>query len=221
MRSDAEEQRRSERSRAKNRRAAQSARAAGAAGTAACASHRSMRRRRAIGGRTRHVCFFFDIRRVWKIIAARRGRGLYGCRLADAAQTARRIAVHREIDMDVIVVERVRSRREHGREMLAGAGLHVAQERLRLLVAARPVAHDRDRAAVRQNEAADVERIAEGMFGQRRAHLVVHAAAGIGAHRVDLRDIGPEARRAPPAARHRQARRRVRRSSSSRASPWN
>ena len=54
--------------------------------------------------------------------------------------------------------------------------LHVAQEAL-LLRRAAPAVLDRDAAAVGQHEGGDVERIAEGMLGNARAGLAVHAAA--------------------------------------------
>ena len=44
-----------------------------------------------------------------------------------------------------------------------------ARKSLRRLVAMRPIAHDRDLAPVGEHETADVERIAEGMFRERRA----------------------------------------------------
>ena len=72
--------------------------------------------------------------------------------------------------------------------------MHVHQKSARLLVAATPVAHERDLAPVRQHEAADIERIAEGMLRELRAALIVHAAAGVGAHGIDLRDLLAEAR---------------------------
>ena len=63
--------------------------------------------------------------------------------------------------------------------------MHIHQKGPRLIIAAPPVAHQRDLPSVLENEAADVQRIAEGMFGKLRAALIVHAAAGVGAHGVD------------------------------------
>ena len=42
------------------------------------------------------------------------------------------VAPAHQIDMDVIVVKRIGARRQHGGELLAGARLHVMQERLLL-----------------------------------------------------------------------------------------
>ena len=54
--------------------------------------------------------------------------------------------------------------------------------------------HDRDFATVLQAEAADVDRIAEGMFGEPRARIAVDAAATIGAEGLDFDDALVEAR---------------------------
>src|SRR5262245_29983000 len=96
------------------------------------------------------------------------------------------VAPAHQIDVDVIVVMDVRARREHGGELIAGGGLHVAQEALLLRQAAPAVLH-RDPASVGEREGGDVERIAEGVLGDARARIAVHAAAGIGG---DLRDLG-------------------------------
>ena len=96
--------------------------------------------------------------------------------------------------MDVVVVKNVVARPEHRREHLAGSGVDVAEESLSLVVATRPVVDDRDAAAIRQAEAADVDGVAESVFRNVRARLPVDAAAGIRAHGVDLRDRLAEAR---------------------------
>ncbi len=90
--------------------------------------------------------------------------------------------VHRQIDMNVIVVKGIGARRENGREMLAGSPVNIHQEGAGGEIAAHPVAHDRYLASVRQHEAADVERVAKGVLRQRRAALIVHAATGVGTH---------------------------------------
>ena len=100
-------------------------------------------------------------------------------RLADMFAAA---SMHRQIDMNVIVVKRIGARREHGRKMLAGTAVNIHQESAGLKIAARPVAHDRNLASVRQHEAADVQRVAKGMLRQRRVALIVHAATGVGTH---------------------------------------
>src|SRR2546423_15671956 len=69
-----------------------------------------------------------------------------------------------QVDVHVIVVIGVRSRRQHGREAIAGRALHVAQKAL-LLRRAVPTGLDRDPAAVSKREDSDVERIAKGMLG--------------------------------------------------------
>ena len=102
-------------------------------------------------------------------------------RIADLVPAA---APH-QIDMDVVVVEAVGARRQHGGELLAGRALDVAQESLLFRRAAPAVLHG-DPAPVGQREGSDVERIAEGMFGNSRAGLAVHAAAGIGGDLLDL-----------------------------------
>ena len=85
-------------------------------------------------------------------------------------------AAPHQVDMDVVVVETVRARRQHGGEALAGGALHVAQESL-LFRCAAPAILDRDASAVGERERGDVERVAEGMLGDARARIAVHAAA--------------------------------------------
>ncbi len=93
--------------------------------------------------------------------------------------------------MDVVVVEGVRAGREHGREVLAGRALHVAQETLLLRRAAPAVLHGH-LAAVGKRERRDIERIAERMLRDARARLAVHPAARIGRDLSDFRDLHAE-----------------------------
>ena len=91
----------------------------------------------------------------------------------------------------------VGARRQHGVELLTGGRLHVAQKAL-LFRHAAPAALDRDAAAVGQREGRDVERVAEGVLGNMRVRIAVHAAARIGGDLLDLDDA-----RAEPAHRRR------------------
>ena len=99
--------------------------------------------------------------------------------------------------MDVIVVIDVGARRQHGVELLAGRALHVAQKAL-LFRHALPAVLHRDAPAVGEREGGDVERVAEGVLGNMRARIAVHAAAGIGGDLLDL-----DHARAEPALRRR------------------
>ena len=83
--------------------------------------------------------------------------------------------------MDMVVVERVRARAEHGREVAAGADEDLAQELLLGRVRAAPALDDGDLAAVGEDESHHVERVAEGVLGEPGAALVVARPAGIGA----------------------------------------
>ena len=112
-------------------------------------------------------------------------------RLADAALAARIVAG--EVEMEMVVVEGVGARAEHGREVVAGADEDLAQELL-LLLGAAPALHDRDLAAVGEAEGHHVERIAEGVLRQPRAAPAVARAAGIGAG-SHLDDRGAEIER--------------------------
>jgi hypothetical protein len=81
--------------------------------------------------------------------------------------------MHGEVEVDVVVVKRVGSRREDGGKDVAGAGLRLAQEGLFLFVAARPGLDHDDGVAIRELEPANVDRVAEGVLGQFRATKVV------------------------------------------------
>ena len=116
-----------------------------------------------------------------------------GRRLADSARAGVGRAVIGQIQMDVVVVEHVRARREHGREIPAGARVRLMQEGALLAVRLLPVVDEVDFPPVGQREAGDIDRVAEGMFGQPRARDVVDGAATIGAEHVDGRDPLPEA----------------------------
>ena len=102
-----------------------------------------------------------------------------------------------QIDVDVVVVIDVRTRRQHRAELIAGRGLHVAQKAL-LLRQPAPAVLDRDFASVGERERRDVERVAEGVLGNARPRIAVHAATGIGGNLFDL-----DNRRAEPAHRRR------------------
>ena len=88
------------------------------------------RRRQAVGGGGRRQ-------------KVRRGR-----RLADAARAGVGRAVVGEIEMDVVIVEDVRARSEHGVEILAGAGVDLVQKR-GLLACRRSSSRARMRACAR------------------------------------------------------------------------
>ena len=115
------------------------------------------------------------------LLARHRGR------LADQAP---RGAAH-QIDVDVIVVIDVGARRQHGGELLAGGGLHVVQKAL-LFRQPLPAVLDRNVPSVGEREARDVERVAEGVLGNMRIGIAVHAAAGIGGDLPDLDDARAE-----------------------------
>ena len=96
--------------------------------------------------------------------------------------------------MDVVVVEHVRARPEHGGEILAGAGVRLVQEGR--LLGAFGVFQSRTKSmlpAVGEGEARHVDRIAEGVLGEPRAGHVVDRPAAIGAEHVDGRDLLAEA----------------------------
>ncbi len=150
----------------------------------------------------------------------RAGKGIAGAaddevardrlRVADAAPAA----VPGEIDMDMVVVERVRSGRQDGAEALARRQLDVVEEAALLGQAVPAVLHSHA-AAIGKREGGDIERIAEGVLGDRRAALAVHRAARIGGNLPDLRDrlMEPFQRRrlhavADPAIKHRDHRTR-------------
>ena len=78
--------------------------------------------------------------------------------------------------MEMIGMLRIRTRRQHGVEDLAGAALDVAQKSLLLGEAAPAVLHG-DPPSVGEREAGDVERVAEGVLGDMRVRIAVHAAA--------------------------------------------
>src|SRR5262249_43733490 len=83
-----------------------------------------------------------------------------------------------QVDVNVIEGIGVGAGREHGREAITGRALHVMQEAL-LLRRAIPATLDRDHAPVGKREGGDVEGIAEGVLGDVRVRVAVHAAARI------------------------------------------
>src|SRR5262249_58410067 len=97
-----------------------------------------------------------------------------GGRLADDAA---RGAAH-QIDMDMIGVMRVGARRQHRVEHLAGAALDVTQKSLLCRQAAPAVLYG-NAPPVGEREGGDIERITEGMFGNVRMRIAVHAAARV------------------------------------------
>ena len=70
----------------------------------------------------------------------------------------------RQVEVDMIVVERVRTGRQHGGEVLAGAQEYLAQEFLLARIAAPATLHD-DFATIGEAERENVGGIAEGMLG--------------------------------------------------------
>lgn len=143
----------------------------------------------------RHIDLVVDGGRGWQIVLwcrlrLNQSRGW----LADSPRTGRCIAMHREIEMNVIVMKNIRSRREDSGEARAGAGLDAYEKGARGIVAARPIALNGDHASVGEMEAANINGIAEGMFGNLRAILIVHAATGISPHAVDPGDRNAEGR---------------------------
>ena len=117
------------------------------------------------------------------------GRGRW---LADSARAGVGRAVIGQIQMDVIVVEHVCAWREDGREIPACARLRVMQEGALLAVRLLPVVDEVDFPPVGQCETGDIDRVAEGVFGEPRARDVVDGAATVGAEHVDGRDPLPE-----------------------------
>src|SRR5215468_11103141 len=135
-----------------------------------------------------------------RIALDRVSRGARGDLLArDGVRVARAMAVTptHQIDVDVVVVIDVRAGRQHRAELIAGRGLHVAQKAL-LLRQPVPAVLYRDLASVGERERRDVERVAEGVLGNARPRIAVHAATGIGGNLFDL-----DNRRAEPAHRRR------------------
>src|SRR3974390_3480071 len=101
--------------------------------------------------------------------------------------------------MHVIVVIGVGAWRQYGGEGVTGCALHVVEEALLVRGAVPAVLHG-DLAAVGEREGGDVERVAEGVLGDPRIGIAVHAAARIGGNLLDL-DHGLTA----PAGRPRRA----------------
>src|SRR6202023_2310878 len=131
--------------------------------------------------------FLIDFRRIGQPIPWRLGSSAWPKeRSADPARAGRRVAMQREIDMDMIIVKDIGAGAKHRRELAASAGMDVLQERPRLIVASGPIADNRDLAPVRETKTANVEGIAKSMFGNAAARLIVHRPAAVGAHRIDL-----------------------------------
>ncbi len=96
-----------------------------------------------------------------------------------------------QIDVNMIVVIDVGARRQHGGELPAGGRLHVAQKAL-LFRHALPAVLHRNAPSVGERESGDIQRVAEGVFGNMRVGVAVHAAAGIGGDLLDLDDARAE-----------------------------
>src|SRR5262245_33369171 len=94
------------------------------------------------------------------------------------------VAPMHQIDVDMVVVMDVRAGCQHCAELTAGRGLHVAQETLFLRQAAPAVLH-RDPTPVGEGECRDVERVAEGVLGNARPRIAIHAATCIGGELSD------------------------------------
>ena len=104
-------------------------------------------------------------------------------RLANVAA----VVVAHQIDVNVIVMIDVGARCQHGGEFIARRRLHIVQKSL-LLRRAMPAILHRDLVSVGQRELGNVERIAEGVLGNVRIRIAVHAAAGISGDLFDLDD---------------------------------
>src|SRR5262249_17012611 len=117
----------------------------------------------------------------------------YGVRVARAVT----VAPAHQIDVDVVVVIDVRTRRQHPGEFTPSGRLYVAQKP-RLFRQAMPAVLHRDLASVGEREGGDVERVAEGVLGDAGARIAVHAATGISGNLPDLGN-----RRTEPAHRRR------------------
>src|ERR1700722_17888641 len=104
------------------------------------------------------------------VAGLRRGQELWRRRrLADAPGASVGRAVIGEIEMDVVVVEHVRTGTQDGGEILAGARVDLVHERGFLGVGLLPVVDEVDLPAVGEREAGDVDGIAEGVLRQPRA----------------------------------------------------
>ena len=111
-------------------------------------------------------------------------RDFTGHRLGTAGPIAA-CAPHK-IDVDMIVVSGVVAGREHGRKVIAGRKMDVAQEAL-LFRRPMPSVLYGNPTAVRQGESGDVERVAECVFGNTGTSGANHAATRIGGDLLDLR----------------------------------
>src|SRR5215510_1296836 len=85
----------------------------------------------------------------------------------------------------MVGVVAITSRAEHRVELGASRREDIAQESSLLGGAPRPVTEHRDLTAIRQLERGDIERVAEGMLGERTEMTSVPAAAPV---RGDLPD---------------------------------
>ena len=148
------------------RRAMQRHRRAGGPGLRDIQRLRHLRRRGQAVGPSRH----------WRQVGT-------GRRFAIAARPGVGCAMHRQIEMKMIVMKHVGAGAQYRGEMLARPGMGFMKEGRFLRIRLFPVLDDDDAAAVRQFEAGNVDRIAERMFGKLRAGDIVDAAATIGAER--------------------------------------
>src|SRR4051812_13784431 len=104
-------------------------------------------------------------------------------------------AARLDVEMEVVAMVVIVAGAEHGGEIVAAVGAHRVQETART-EGKQPRFLDIDVAAVRQLDAADVERVAGGVLGHRVR--TVDAAAGIAGELMDGLDPAPVA---PPRRR--------------------
>src|SRR5579864_9072137 len=81
-----------------------------------------------------------------------------------------------QIEVNVVIMIGVGAGREHGGKLPAGGRLDVAQKSL-LFRQSSPALPHRDLASIGKRERRDVERVAEGVFGNMLVRIAVHAAA--------------------------------------------
>src|SRR5262245_27366764 len=125
-------------------------------------SHRAGKRRVALPariGRTRFCC-----------------RNFAGHRLRSTRTIPARTA--HQVDVDTIVMSRVVAGRQHGREVIAGRKMNVAQKALLFRSAMPPLLHGYP-ATIREREGRYVQSVAKRMFGNARATGADHASAGV------------------------------------------
>src|SRR5690606_1105704 len=98
------------------------------------------------------------------------------------------LAVTAKVDMQMIAMQVVRLRPEHGGEMRASRVMRETDDAAALLDGSGPRRLDRNRASVLEREADHVERIAEGVEAEVAVLGIVDAAAGVVGAYVDCLD---------------------------------